>query len=118
LAILCLLSPLLFFCFFFFIIYIFSSPLFIIYCLFISLFSTLPFSSFLLSFFFSYIFSSFLARQSCHHFFNQDVLWCVWNFVVKLSPSSPILGLLCENQVCRVGVSCLVCSITKEHHGV
>jgi hypothetical protein len=35
--------------------------------------------------------------------------------VVRFSPSSPTLGLLCESQVCDIGVSIWVCSISKEH---
>jgi hypothetical protein len=32
----------------------------------------------------------------------------IWmELVVRLSPSSPILWLLCKSQVCKVGISCL-----------
>jgi len=52
--------------------------------------------------------SLFLARQSWHHF-----LWPLLCMESCDEILAPTLGLLCESQVCNIGVSFGLCSITK-----
>ena len=82
-----------------------------------SLFSYIYISLSFFSIIFNRIFYSlFCSKVELHYFFGWPLVWM--ELVVRLSPSSPTLGLLCKSQVCRVKASSWVCSITKGHRCV
>ena len=87
-------------------LFFFFSLFYQIYILYLFLFFFIQLSSFSLFFIYIIFYNIFYSKvelTSSSSFFSMIVFWCVWN--LRLSPSSPTLGLFCRSQLCRVRVS-------------